>query len=402
MATRNKRKWQEYEDSDDEEPLLGKQILPVANLPLDFNQEPSDGLQYLFLVRRDARSLPHVTRVANPYEISEPPAPAELETLACQGDPNVLPSEEWRSKFNTRFRNFKKNICQPTICVHFDRSETNRKMMPDKKERDLWWKFLAGQPESDWNPPKKLKAAAVKKYRYNNGMRAFSDQPEDFEPDVYDDNEGKDDHETWRINPDGEVEMAERSDPVSTTSRDPRLTDPVMGEELSDLQTPIVEPALATSLDNSNNLSPPREPTPLLLRKIDHRMSIHLLMYFTHWINLHLQQPTVSSLFITDSHARWMFALLAKIEDQLSADDMSLLRNLARACSGLLTLLARKDSSPTEQQKTVITGTDQKTHSAEYSPIKASSCWLIFTAIVSGWGQRDLWMDAESMLSEAN
>ena len=39
------------EDSDEDEPVMGKQVLPVANLPSDFNGEPADGLQYLFTVR---------------------------------------------------------------------------------------------------------------------------------------------------------------------------------------------------------------------------------------------------------------------------------------------------------------------------------------------------------------
>lgn len=29
--------------------------------------------------------------------------------------------------------------------------------MPDKKDRDLWWAFLSGRPEREWNPPKKPK-----------------------------------------------------------------------------------------------------------------------------------------------------------------------------------------------------------------------------------------------------
>ena len=47
----NKRKMGELSDSDSDEATPGKQILPVANLPYDFNQEPQDGMQYLFLVR---------------------------------------------------------------------------------------------------------------------------------------------------------------------------------------------------------------------------------------------------------------------------------------------------------------------------------------------------------------
>lgn len=47
----SKRKYHEDDSSDEEEPSLGKQVLPVANLPADFSGDPEDGLQYLFLVR---------------------------------------------------------------------------------------------------------------------------------------------------------------------------------------------------------------------------------------------------------------------------------------------------------------------------------------------------------------
>lgn len=47
-----KRKRAQCDASDSEdEPSYGKQILPVANLPEDFNDEPMDGMQYLFMVR---------------------------------------------------------------------------------------------------------------------------------------------------------------------------------------------------------------------------------------------------------------------------------------------------------------------------------------------------------------
>ena len=47
----SKRKWEELNDSDEDAPAYGKQILPVANLPADFDDEPMDGMQYLFMVR---------------------------------------------------------------------------------------------------------------------------------------------------------------------------------------------------------------------------------------------------------------------------------------------------------------------------------------------------------------
>lgn len=49
MPPASKRKRQESDDSEDEG--LGRQALPVASLGEDFNAEPMDGMQYLFLVR---------------------------------------------------------------------------------------------------------------------------------------------------------------------------------------------------------------------------------------------------------------------------------------------------------------------------------------------------------------
>jgi hypothetical protein len=52
ISTGTKRKWEDVDyDSDDDEPSFGKQTLPVANLPMDFDREPGDGLEYLFMVR---------------------------------------------------------------------------------------------------------------------------------------------------------------------------------------------------------------------------------------------------------------------------------------------------------------------------------------------------------------
>jgi len=46
-----KRKYDELDEFESEEVSLGKQILPVAELPADFDDEPADGMQYLFTVR---------------------------------------------------------------------------------------------------------------------------------------------------------------------------------------------------------------------------------------------------------------------------------------------------------------------------------------------------------------
>jgi hypothetical protein len=40
-----------YDDYSDEPSKFGAQVLPVAELPEDFNGEPEDGAAYLFMVR---------------------------------------------------------------------------------------------------------------------------------------------------------------------------------------------------------------------------------------------------------------------------------------------------------------------------------------------------------------
>lgn len=124
----SKRKWEDIEDSDEEEPAYGKQILPVANLPQDFNEEPLDGMQYLFMVRyvfikhsyvnccstlssirsRDARQLPSTVRVPNPYEKPETPIAMDISDPQSSSSHSQLPSEEWRQVFERRFQNFRK------------------------------------------------------------------------------------------------------------------------------------------------------------------------------------------------------------------------------------------------------------------------------------------------------
>ena len=69
------------------------------------------------------------------------------------------------------------NCIQPTIHTH---NRVSGKLTPDKKDRDAWWAFVSGRPESEWNPPKKPKGnksnRQAREQRYGTGMRAFSEQ----------------------------------------------------------------------------------------------------------------------------------------------------------------------------------------------------------------------------------
>lgn len=137
--------------------------------------------------------------------------------------------------------------------------------MPDKRERDLWWAFLAGRPEADWNPPRKpTQNSYVKKSRkIGKGMRAFSDDPDSDTPEA-----PALHRETWHINDEGEVELASIVDPLEslpTPSGTPVPPDlPAEGDCDSPSNNQV------TSDKQQDPLAwKPREPTPSLMRHIN-------------------------------------------------------------------------------------------------------------------------------------
>ena len=115
-------------------------------------------------------------------------------------------------------------------------------------------------------------------------------------------------------------------------------------------------------------------------------------MYFGHWINLRLEEGSLPYTDLTQTHARWIFSLLSRVEDWISGDETSLLRTLARGCMGLMAEGRRSGLADMEA--------DAGKTPQNLALMDERSCWMIITAITGLWGQTDLWMDAESMLSE--
>jgi len=119
-------------------------------------------------------------------------------------------------------------------------------------------------------------------------------------------------------------------------------------------------------------------------------LAIRLLMYFTSWIHRYLHEPNRQNYQITDTHARWICSLLLRVDIYISADDMSVLRNLARACFAFtkIAISERPRSVCSEVKKSV-----KPTRATQ--PMGEQACWLIVSGIVGIWGQKDLWIDAE-------
>jgi hypothetical protein len=148
------------------------------------------------------------------------------------------------------------NLAQPTIHVHFVPQVQNSKLMPDIQERDMWWAFLAGRPESAWNPPKKPKQNSGKRRKFGKGMRGFASDSDFDTPDTAS-------HEVWHINDEGEVELALRVDP-SESLPTPSGT-PAPHENYAEGNLPVEVPVNKQDLSTWKT----REPTPSLLRHID-------------------------------------------------------------------------------------------------------------------------------------
>ncbi|KAI0728676.1 hypothetical protein C8Q72DRAFT_875595 [Fomitopsis betulina] len=382
-----KRKHQDADLSDDDdEPSLGRQVLPVANLPASFNGTPEDGLQYLFTVRRDARTLPHVTRAANPYEVKEEPRDTVRDELAAEHP--LLPSERWREIFLKRFKNFRKHALQSTVGGRGPSS--SRKVIPDKRERDLWWAFLAGQPQSAWDPPKKPKQPK------NTRWGGYAQGPEGYGVDTlaYSEERRPPQHLSYSLE-DGRVFSTSSTDMWRVSTDGVELTS-AMNATMS-LPTPSGTPAppdrledQASTVEGSSSLHAilPPKPTPTLMRQIDHRYALHLLMYFAYWINGHLERGTAPSPYpVSEAHSPWIFVLLSRVEEYVTADEMSLLRNLARACISLI------EENRTRETSSIVKPAEGRPHL-----IDEPTCWMVVTAVVGVWGQKDLWMDAEAML----
>lgn len=126
------------------------------------------------------------------------------------------------------------------------------------KERDAWWAYLTGRPESEWNPAKKskrMKSSRDARYdSYGAGMRAFRSE-----------------YEVQYDSPAAELsytaEEGEILDP--TTSLPTPFGTPVPPENAHTKdQNGTSNDASSSTNDTAKPVQP--EPTPSLLRHLDH------------------------------------------------------------------------------------------------------------------------------------
>ena len=146
------------------------------------------------------------------------------------------------------------NLNQPTIHVG-PANHVKGRVMPDKKERDMWRDFLAGKPESDWNPPtkhKKQNPYTKRLQTYKSGLRAWPDNSSQGPP-----------QESLQNNDEGEVEQVLRVDPAES------LPSPVGTPLSSDSFESVGQLPSSSCLIPIKSAFEPREPTTRILKLID-------------------------------------------------------------------------------------------------------------------------------------
>ncbi|KAF8743333.1 Survival motor neuron (SMN) interacting protein 1, partial [Rhizoctonia solani] len=319
-----KRKRTQADDEDEDTSLLGNQVLPIANLPDDFAGEPEDGMQYLFLVRRDARSLPNTTRVTNPYA-----TPNIQEPSSTQKPPHpCIPSEDWRAEFE--------NKASPS---HSSKPDPG---MPKPKDRDGWLAYINGGP-------------SVKEKEASYGP---------------------------------------------STAFTPRSVSVANNRPANIQSAGIIDDEPEPALEEDS----PRLPTPSILKSLDDHGTIHLLMFVAYWIRRSLDYspslkiPPTRPLHFPKHHQQWTFSLLAHLDTGLRSEEISHLRELARACIAVVREDLEGEGPAIVDQSTVGGRDEREEEKGKYSHL--TGVWMVIAAIASIWGQRDMWQNAEEALAD--
>lgn len=183
---------------------------------------------------------------------------------------------------------YPQNIAQPVIHIVAGPSAPNggRKLLPDKKDRECWWAFLQGLPESEWNPPKRPKVD--KERRRQHGRSRDTDastegwtpvHPPPSEPPTAGASATLGGAQTaWRgAHLPHDYERRERLGAASGAFAVPETYSISMAPELPTRNPTYPTPEMTPTPATANARKPP-EPTPVLLNLIDHVRTLHAHM----------------------------------------------------------------------------------------------------------------------------
>ncbi|ORY89293.1 hypothetical protein BCR35DRAFT_320559 [Leucosporidium creatinivorum] len=373
---------------------LGSQCFPVAELEDDFEGEPEDGMEYLFLVRREAEAHPRVNRVSNPYVTVESleAAPQPIEQLS-------KPSEAWRAAFVKQFEGLRSRMTSAPPLAGFPPLTHNDLPLP--QDESGWRTFIHGRKVKAAKPPTPAVNGANGHSNAQDGDTAMALSLEDAKAAAL-----------------ASLEFDSPDSPPKPLAPPPSVSEPPS------------EPSYTIDPDH-----PAHVPSPSLLLSIPTPHVVRILSHFDEWFQERIEAYEAAASFVpstifappalrkkvvngsarpsapapaprpsparptprpplpTSHEAHWILSLLARAESLLAGDDISSLRILVRTILGLV-----EESDKQQQEK------EAKREAAGGGPRSMAErnrdeedaegrahCWMIVAAVAEGWAQRDLW-----------
>ena len=283
---------------------FGNQSLPVAVLPLDFDGVPTDGSQYLAMVRAEAATHPSVYLAAsNPYAVASTSKAANIkpENDGHRAQELDLPDEPSRQAFLERFKAVRQalsHLPQENPPMSFNNRGRVPKIKFTPAANRSWYKFIFRRDrpvDDDGNvlPP--------------TSTRQDAPDPED---------DADDDH-------DGEGRLTESESTQNNDSRSPTF-------------------GLLQHFTTGHYLS--------LLDAIPYWIPIpHHLIDGDEQAQAQAQSSLSSALHPVIS--QWCFAILARLDTRLTSDEISSLRVLARSCIAAVAMRRAAGHVPSPAQE---------------------------------------------------
>ncbi|GAA5899287.1 hypothetical protein JCM5296_007522 [Sporobolomyces johnsonii] len=377
---------------------LGSQVLPVAELDDDFEGDPEDGMEYLFLVRREAASHARVYRAAhNPYAVPEEEAAQPTKEYI----PSSRPSAAWKEAFVKNFRAMRQRMAAPPLTSSFP--PIDPVAIPGPRDESSWRVFINGKRSKAVKvapaPPTKPPAATTTQPKAAPALPL----PEDSELT--------------------DLAAAKAAILASLEIDAPEPTSPALPSP-KPAPRPAAVDAPPTQTPEFERL--PQLPSPALLLSIPKPSLIHVLSHFNDWFTERSEvyddaiNYVPSTIFAPPSLRRkappppkaaappapakgpppraplptahevhWILSLLTRLDGLLDGDDVSNLRLLAK------TLAEMAEVSETERAKRDVSGGRSRTMDVrmqdEEDAEGRARCWMVVAAIAGGWDQPDLW-----------
>ncbi|WWC60009.1 uncharacterized protein I303_102572 [Kwoniella dejecticola CBS 10117] len=404
---------QGHDQGNRENPRL--QCLPVGILPEDFDGTPLDGSQYLAMANRDNADLPFAKRVSNPYKADtfsrngHASASTMIGTITSTSSGSssrhpALPKESWETVFPIHFQGYRKHIRSQLISSssHSLPYPEDYPPLPRPSVRSEWYTLINGYLPSTKSKKGKEKAKPT--------------------PILTEE-------EALNIALGGETNVE-------------------MDQEQVEAEVIEEEVIKKTSRGNEKRVGKPREPLLSVIRDLTSSQALTVLSHFSLWITESLEQsppplPESPELLPTEPRPRdrvitkqsreakvfsplcanyfnWIFSLLLLVDEQLLSDDISTLRELARAVMKVaghrwITGVVGKDigenwvlgsdwkdqNEPQKQPDSTmqVNTNDESTNNDNRVDEVLARSWMIVHAIAAGWGQKDLLMELESLFA---